>query len=183
MGNSQVRSQRIKFPRISIEKKTPSENPRQFRIAPLILTSFCSDSFLRCALSWKLLSVGRWCLFGALSGRLKTQNGFSSVFAGNFRSNSSRCRVARFSKFSSKSRCSTDMMINSTQKLCPHNSANKSRKKCFLSLVSNFFYFCFADYPICLIIFSCFFFLVFFQSRFWRGFQTVLCSIFSSFFL
>ncbi len=140
-------------------EKTPSENPRQFRIAPLILTSFCSDSFLRCALPLEAPECRKMVSLWSSS---RTHENTKQNVAANFRRSSSRCRVARFSKFSSKSRCSIDLTINSTQKICPLNSANKSRKRCFLSLDSNFFYFCFADYLIFLIIFSCFFFLIFF---------------------
>ncbi len=52
-------------------KKTPSENPRQFRIAPLILTSFCSDSFLRCALPLEAPECRKMV---SLSGCVKTPN-------------------------------------------------------------------------------------------------------------
>ncbi len=123
-----------------------------------------SNFLVRFQFSCKLLGVGRWCFFGVLPGCMKTPNEFSSVFAGNFRRSSSRCRMAKFPQnlvapLIRRFAISTRSKLHS--KTCSKKKTAHSPQK-FTKISLSFFYFL----PRRFLNFLSFFFLLLFLARF-----------------
>jgi hypothetical protein len=100
---------------------------------------------------------------------LKTQNRIFLGFCCKFQKEFQSLQGGQIFQVSSKFRCSTDSTIHSTRSNCiqklaqktAHSTPPKNHEKNVSYLSIHFFYFCFADYLIFLIIFSCFFGLAF----------------------